>query len=122
MSETVYRVLHLVGILLTFMSLGALIACARSGEGGSRAARFLAVVGHGIGLVIIIVAGFGLQVKMKDTIQLTDGWLLAKMGIWLALGGSVALISRKPGLSTVWWWLIVALGGCAGYLVWVKPF
>lgn len=120
MSEEIWRVIHLVGLLLTFMSLGALIACARAGDGASRSARFLAVLGHGLGLVIVIVAGMALQAKMK--IDLQAGWFIAKIGIWLLLGASVVLIKRKPGLSTVWWWLIVALGACGGYLVWFKPF
>ena len=69
----------------------------------------------------MIVAGMGLAAKV-DGVEMNAGWFIAKIGVWLLLGASVVLIKRKPGLCTVWWWLIVALGGTAGYLVWMRPF
>lgn len=123
MPDIFYRVLHLVGLIMVFMGIGALVIVARTS--GDRALRKLAAMTHGLGLGLVFISGFGLLAKVNaanGVEQSIPGYLWVKMAIWLALGGIIALILRRPNISTLAWWLTVALGGTAGYLVWAKPF
>ena len=57
-------------------------------------------IGHGIGLLLILLGGFGMQAKMKDVYQAVYGsgfptWLIIKIVIWLALGGGIVLAKTQ---------------------------
>ena len=73
-----------------------------------------------IGLLVILVAGFGLKAKLQ--IVNWPGWLIAKLIIWLVLGALLAVINRKPSAGLPLWILVIILGAAAAYLVQYKPF
>lgn len=115
MSPVFYHYLHLVGVLLLFTSVGGMLAVA----GGVTSAKKLVGMLHGIGLVILLIAGFGFLAKAKMPMT---GWVWAKLGVWLALG-VLPLIVRKrvvqPGVGVA---LGLILGAVAAYLGYFKPF
>ncbi|RPG84121.1 MAG: hypothetical protein CBC33_006905 [Coraliomargarita sp. TMED73] len=119
MSATVYHILHIVGILLVFMGYGALIARALSGSDHAGVKK-LGSITSGIGLLLLFIAGCALISKMDYSFA--SGWIIAKLIIWIALGGLIALINRKPQLAGKLWWILAALGALAVYLVYVQPF
>lgn len=119
MPATLYHILHIVGILLVFMGYGALLARALTGSDHAGVKK-LASITSGIGLLLLFVAGFALISKMDYSFA--SGWILAKLLIWVALGGLIALINRKPELAGKLWWTLAALGALAVVLVYVKPF
>jgi hypothetical protein len=118
MSYEFYRVLHIIGIVLLFASLGALTAIGGSPSGRLR--RFAAIF-HGMAVAVILIAGFGLLARL----QMFDGfppWIWLKLGIWLTLAMAVLPLRRKPELAS---WLFLAiplLGGIAAWLAVYKPF
>lgn len=116
MSYPFYKLLHLVGVILAFLSLGALIAAARSGHVESRR---LALRTHGLALLLILVSGFGILAKLSLGFP---AWVLVKIVIWALLGGVIVLIRRQPQSSTLWWVLLPVLGAAAAYLGLFKPF
>ena len=118
MSPAFYHILHLIGILMLFLGFGALLGRSLAGSDDTRV-RKLGGITSGIGLVLILVAGFGLIAKLGYSYSAP--WLLVKIVIWLALGGLIALINRKPALAPVLWWTLVALGGLAVVMVYLKP-
>jgi FtsH-binding integral membrane protein len=115
MSYPFYKVLHLVGVIFAFLSLGALVVAARSGHAESRR---LAGITHGIALLVILVSGFGILAKLDLGFP---AWVLIKIAIWALLGGVIVLIRRQPQSSTLWWWTIPLLGAVAAYLGVYKP-
>jgi len=123
MSYEVYKVLHMAGILMLIMALGALtFHAANGGTRESNSVRKLVVISHGIAMALIFVAGFGLM--MRSGIPHTGpwpGWLMGKMLIWLVLGVMVAVAQRKPSLARALWFLIPALGALSAYLAVFKP-
>lgn len=118
MPEIFYRVLHLVGILMTMVAIGSLVAAAREGTPSKSARRFGSML-HGIGLLVVLVAGFGLIAKLDYKFE---GWVIGKLVIWFVLGGITAVIMKAPRLATLCALVTIALGSAAGYLVWAKPF
>jgi hypothetical protein len=114
MSPATYHILHLLGFMLLFLGFGAT-------AGGSHTKK-TAMRLHGIGLLIMLVAGFGLLAKLK--LPYTSSWVIAKMVIWLALGALPVLSSKgvltSRGVMTV----AVVLGGLAASMGYLKtlPF
>lgn len=53
--------------------------------------------------------------------SMTTPWILVKLVVWLILGGLIALINRLPGLAWLLWWVLIALGGVAAYMVYARP-
>jgi hypothetical protein len=118
MSYEFYRVLHIVGIVLLFTSLGGLAAIGASTEG--RARKFAAII-HGVAIAVILIAGFGLLARL----QMFGGfppWIWVKLGIWLTLAMIVLPLRRKPELAPWLLFGIPLLGGIAAWLAVYKPF
>lgn len=119
MSPQFYKLLHFIGLFSVFASLGAgLLQAMNTGQKEHASKKWLAIW-HGVGLLVVLVAGFGLLAKGKFGFQ---PWVIGKIVIWLALGGVTALISRKPGMAKIIWIGIIALGGLAAYLGGYKPY
>ncbi len=119
MPATIYHILHITGILLVFLGYGALLARALCNSDHAGVKK-LGSITSGIGLLLLFVAGFALISKMDYSFA--SGWILAKLIIWVALGGLIALINRKPEIAGKLWWILAALGALAVILVYVKPF
>lgn len=118
MTYGFYKVVHLFGVLLLFTSLGTLAASAKAESGPLKR---IAGAAHGIALVIILVAGFGLMARLSmfGAIPL---WAWGKVGLWLLLGIAVLPLRRKPEWA-VWLWVALPfVGGLAAWLAVTKPF
>ncbi|MBC8189107.1 MAG: hypothetical protein H8E75_01575 [Puniceicoccaceae bacterium] len=119
MNPNIYQVLHVVGILMLFLGYGALLARSMAAP-DNISVRKLGSITSGVGLLLILVAGFGLISKLGHSF--VAPWLIVKMVIWLALGGLIVLINRKPQLAVMLWWLLIALGAVAASMVYIVRF
>ena len=119
MDPNFYQVLHIVGISMVFLGYGALIARSIAAP-ENVPVRKLGSITSGIGLLFILVAGFGLVAKLGY--NYTETWILVKFAIWLLLGGLIVLINRKPQLAMLLWCLLIALGAIAAIMVYVVRF
>ena len=119
MNPNIYQVLHVVGILMLFLGYGALLARSMAAQ-DNISVRKLGSITSGVGLLLILVAGFGLISKLGHSF--VAPWLIVKMVIWLALGGLIVLINRKPQLAVMLWWLLIALGAVAASMVYIVRF
>jgi hypothetical protein len=92
LQPDVYKIVHVAGILLVFMSLGGLsLHAINGGTRETNAAR-----------------------------RLVGTWV--KIGIWLLIGGLLALPGRRPEAGR-WVWIVAPLLGVAGaWLAGTKPF
>jgi hypothetical protein len=107
---SIYKLIHYVGIFTLMLSLGSIFTKYNK----------CAVIGHGVGLLLIIIGGLGLQTKMG--IDLLSGWLVAKIVIWLIFGVSIALAKRGILKGSTAWIAAIGLGSVAAYLGLMKPF
>lgn len=111
---TAYKVLHLIGVMFLLFSLGAYLMLSMN---KSERGRKLAAMTHGISVLIILVAGFGLLARLG--FFGTGGWpfwVWTKLMVWLILAAIIVLIKRVPSLIPVLWFLIPALAGLAAYM------
>lgn len=114
MSYELFLVLHIFGIILLFLGLGGLAL--HGIAGGTREtnpARGLVAATHGVGTLLIVVAGFGLlHVRHGGGMP---GWVHPKLLAWACLAAAPALVSRKPGAGRVLWIAAPLLGLLAAY-------
>ena len=118
MSYEFYRVLHVVGIILLFTSLGTLTATAGSSK---KNFQRIAGIAHGVALVIVLVAGFGLLARLGMFGSIPT-WAWIKLFLWLALGMVIIPLKRKPELGLVVWTGLPIIGAIAAWLAITKPF
>lgn len=116
-----YKVLHLLGILVLFTAMGGLAMVTLRGgtDEEKKAARKPLMILHGVALLVIFVAGFGLMAKMGMMQSGWPTWIFGKLGVWLALGGAIAMLKRPMG--NTWYLVLPALGAVAAALAVYKP-
>jgi hypothetical protein len=115
-----YLFLHFIGIFFILVSLGGLTLHIVNGGTREFKARKFMMMTHGIGLLITIIAGFGLLARLRMMSPIPS-WAYEKMGIWLVLGILPAAIYRKPDLAKIIWFMIILLAGVAAWLAIHKP-
>jgi hypothetical protein len=121
--HAVYKVIHVFAVLLLVSALaGVAIHAANGGTRGTSATRRLLTAAHGIGLLLALVAGFGMLARLDRSMIAGWGWVWVKLGIWLVLGGLVMLPYRRPGTARFVFLLVPLLGGLAALMAITKPF
>lgn len=116
MTQELYRFIHVLGLATLFLGFGGIFA--HRGEG--KPPR-LYVALHAIGLVVILVAGFGNVAKQQ--IEITSaGWLLVKIVLWLLLGALPVLVRKGYVPRPLGWLVALIVAAGAIYLGIKKPF
>lgn len=119
MDYNTLRIVHITGIVLTFMGLSGILALKMAG-GAPLPKRLIFHTSYGLGLLIIIVTGFMLAAKLG--IKSPPAWLDGKLVIWLLAGSSVVLANRLCRFAP---WLVIffaVLVATAAWLAIDKPF
>lgn len=112
-----YGIIHITGIFMVFLAYGGLIV--RSAIGSeNKDIRRMGAITSGIGLILILIGGFGLQARLNYGWPL---WILVKISVWFILGFLLVLINRKPQLSQILWWSTIILGLVALLMAVLKP-
>jgi len=118
MDVAVWKVGHVIGVLLLFVSLGGLVALRDAAPERQRGFKIL----HGWGLAIVFLVGF----KLLSSLGLSSpgswpGWVWGKLGMFLLLGASPVLIRRAGRRAEQVLLALVLLGGVAAWLALAKP-
>lgn len=119
---TVYKLIHYLGILLVFLSLGGVaVYVINGGTKATNAWRRTLAIAHGVGLFLILLGGFGMLARLG----IVDGlpvWVWIKLTIWVVLGAALAFVGRKAAWSKIVFWALPLLGMLAAYVALYKPF
>ncbi|MGK0187532.1 MAG: hypothetical protein ACI9R3_003320 [Verrucomicrobiales bacterium] len=107
MSLIFYKILHLTGVIFLFLGLASTLMPKDTPN------RKIGLIFHGLGLVILLVAGFGLIAKLHLGFP---WWVVAKLVLWLAFG-AMPLIGKRGLLPVPAAWLLAAICGIAA--VWL---
>jgi hypothetical protein len=122
MPINLYYLLHFLGIFLLVTGLaGVSIYAANGGTKQTSQTRRLTGILHGVGALLVLVGGFGLLAKLEATSGL-PGWVVAKLVIWLLLGGAIMLPYWRPTTGRVVAVVVPLLAFVAAWLALYKPF
>jgi hypothetical protein len=113
MSAEFYKVLHILGLALVMTGLGGAALSATK----TKAAAIL----HGVGMLVILVSGFGMVAKYGYDLG-GSPWLHVKLTLWVVIGALLAIARKMPkaaALVYVGGPLLVAL---TAYIAIYKPF
>src|SRR5262245_3651003 len=102
-SYLLFKVLHLLGVMLLFAAVGGMAGMAAAGRAAdARLARML----HGIALLLLFLTGFSLLSSLGMSAPGSwAAWVWIKLLVWLLLGGSLALARREAHAR----WVLVGL-------------
>ncbi|TGL17407.1 DUF2878 family protein [Leptospira yanagawae] len=122
MSYEAYKLIHIFGMYLLFFSLGGVTLYSINGgkKSDNKFKTFVAIF-HGVGLVLLLFAGFGLM-KFRDiSHSALPVWIIAKILIWLAFGGLLTLAYKNQKAAKILWFVFPLLGLLAAYLAFYQP-
>lgn len=114
-SYSVYKIIHLLGVFMIFLSLGGLATHAANGGAKEHAWRKPIAITHGIGMLLSLVGGFGLLARLGIVQGALPGWIWAKLAIWTVFGALIAVLIRKKTMARPAWIFMLFLGGLAAY-------
>lgn len=120
LSYTVYKLVHFLGIFLLVGSIG--IGYAYLNTSAEQTKRpLLLPIAHGVGLFFALLGGFGMLARMGIHWP-WPGWMIAKLIVWLFLGGLMVVFKRRLLSAPVSFGIGVVLVTLAGYFALWKPF
>lgn len=123
LSHQLYNVVHIVGIALLVLALGAMAMHAvNGGTRQNNVARGLVATLHGTGVLLILVGGFGMLARLGFQHGGSfPGWLQVKLVVWVLLAAAAALPYRRPALARPMLLVVPMLAGLAAYMAIYKP-
>jgi hypothetical protein len=121
MSYQVYKLMHFLGVFLLLSALAGVAFSVMVSDYSKHPGRRLAAMLHGIGLLLILIGGFGMLARLGIVGGL-PGWIYAKLVLWLVLGASLFLVKRRPALAKLIWLASGLLAFSAGWIALYKPF
>jgi hypothetical protein len=106
-----YKLLHLLGLFLVFAALGA--ATLRGRDEGKSKEKSILGMSHGIGLLLLLVSGFGMIAKYDLGF---GAWAWGKVILWLLMGAWLVVVRRVSNAWGILWWVLPFLGLLGAYL------
>lgn len=114
-SLEVYKLVHIIGIVLLFFGFGGVLIFALSKSALPQVVRKTSAIFHGIGLFLILLGGFGMLARLGLAKE-WPMWVILKLVIWLVLGGAMAVAIRKQNQAMLLSIGVLVLATCAAYL------
>jgi len=112
-----YKLAHYLGLALSLLGLGAIWAHSVKSPQDKRPSWMAAV--HGLGLLLLLIAGFGLLARIGE--HSFPLWVWLKIAVWLIIGGSPVLFRRKPQWALFLGITAAVLVTLAGWIAIFKP-
>jgi hypothetical protein len=104
LSYGTYRLIHLAGIGLFVVALaGVAFAAANGGTKDDTRRWKLAVILHGVGLILALIGGFGMAARAGMLAAGLPGWIHAKITLWLVAGALIVIPKRLPKFALGLW-------------------
>lgn len=117
-----YKVLHITGLILVFSGIAGVFFPALAGQPLQGKHKRFVFITHGVGLLFMLVSGFGLLARLGIAQNGLPPWIHAKLLIWVLLGGAIALAKRKAQIGWPLFILFVGIGMTAAIIAIHKPF
>ena len=121
MPLQLYKVIHIVGLILLMSALGGAAVRGMLGADATTTRRLLAIL-HGVGAFLLLLGGFGMLARLGVMGGSFPGWIWVKLVIWGILALALIIPRRRPMLSRPLLYALPVLGGLAAYMAIYKPF
>lgn len=121
MSYEFYKIMHILGLICLFAGIAIIATLVMLSMWSNKGARILGFVLHGLGLVLMLVGGFGMAARLQLFGSLPP-WIHAKIGIWVLMALVVSLLKRKPKWVYPVLMTSIVLGTVAAWVAITKPF
>jgi len=123
MSYSFYIVLHVTGFVFAFTALGGTAVANAAGlDRDANPARKVLAITHGVGMLFVLVAGFGLMARIGVMHgSMWPVWLLGKFAVWLVVGAAPILLNRVQGVGVPALLLLPLLATGSAWLAKAKP-
>lgn len=119
MSYGFYKIWHVLGIASLLLGFGWLLLSAHLQKW--KELKRPGLILHGVGLISILISGFGLAARLEMFRNLPP-WIHLKITVWVILGIMVILIKRFHKITWVSLSLIMGLIYLAAFTAVTKPF
>lgn len=106
MDPGIYKYIHYLGIFFLLTGFGGLIFAEKE-------KLKLATISHGVGLLLILLGGFGMQARTHIGFP---AWFTVKLVIWLVLGALVVAMKKQLMPPAASWLLVIVLSAVAAWL------
>jgi len=116
MSLETYKLIHLIGVIVLFLGLGGILSHAGSAQKAPKLYTML----HGLGLLAILVSGFGSLAKQPGGMSFPV-YAIGLLGVWLLIGALPVLVRRGIVPAPIAWLVALGLGALAVWLGIAKP-
>jgi hypothetical protein len=121
MSLEFYKILHIVSLSIVLASLGGASFATFSAGGKPTALKKSFGMIHGLGTLVMFIAGFGMMAKM-GIFSAIPSWIIVKIALWLVLGGWIAVVYKLAVKHPFWASFIpVLLVALASFVAVYKP-
>jgi hypothetical protein len=117
-----YKLIHIVGIILIMSALGGAAVRAMIGSDGTPPTRRLLAILHGIGAFLVLLGGFGMLARLGAMHGNFPGWVWVKLVVWVILAAALIIPRRRPTLARPLLLALPFIGGLAAYMAIYKPF
>lgn len=117
-SYAFYKVVHIISALAICYSI-AFISGFSSGQKGTPSSKFFAIV-HGLGLLALFVAGFGLLARL-GLVSGWPSWVVIKLILWVILALLFSVAKRFSWGRPLVFALALGTMGLATFLAAFKP-
>lgn len=121
MTFETYKIIHMIGLALLMIGLAGVLFAFATSKIVPAKVKMLGFAFHGVGLLLIIVSGFGMAARLGIMSGL-PGWIYGKLGIWVLMALGVSLAKRKASNAGFIAVLFAGLVGVAAWLALTKPF
>lgn len=117
MSYEAYRIVHIVGLAMLALGTGGMLFAPKDAP-----KQKLPAILHGTGLLVLLVAGFGLMAKLGISAPHDwSAWLILKMVVWFLAAVMPTLVRTGSVPKAAGWVVALLLVTSAAYLAIAKP-
>ena len=122
MPYAVYKLIHFLGIfgVIIALTIASVMVMRGSTKADMPYRRQLGMV-HGLGMLFILVGGFGMMARLGLTSGL-PGWIIAKLVIWLVIGSAMTVIYRGASVARAYLLALPFIALLAAFFALYKPF
>lgn len=114
-----YKIIHFLGLFLLLSGLISLLVLRWTHQDLKSKIKTFAFATHGLGLLFLLVSGFGLLARLK--LMPMPHWAYGKLVFWMLFAGAISLVKRKGDKGFPIYVVLLLMFFGAAFLAIYKP-